>query len=61
MIACIAIASTMAIDSQGEMMFLPLALASIGLLASICGIGIVRLRANRITSYNVCYTKLLRA
>jgi K(+)-stimulated pyrophosphate-energized sodium pump len=34
MIACIAIASTMTIDTQAEMMFLPLALASIGLLAS---------------------------
>jgi K(+)-stimulated pyrophosphate-energized sodium pump len=33
MIACIAIASTMSIDHQAEMMFLPLALASIGLLA----------------------------
>jgi K(+)-stimulated pyrophosphate-energized sodium pump len=45
MIACIAIASTMAIDTQANMMFLPLALASIGLIASICGIGIVRLRS----------------
>jgi K(+)-stimulated pyrophosphate-energized sodium pump len=46
MIACIAIASTMAMDIRQGMMFLPLALASIGLLASICGIGIVRARAN---------------
>jgi K(+)-stimulated pyrophosphate-energized sodium pump len=46
MIACIAIASTMAMEIQGAMMFLPLALASIGLLASICGIGIVRARSN---------------
>ena len=46
MIACIAIASTMAIQTQAAMMFLPLALASIGLLASICGIGIVRARSN---------------
>jgi K(+)-stimulated pyrophosphate-energized sodium pump len=50
MIACIAIASTMAtIDVLGgrqEMMFLPLALATIGLLASVCGIGIVRIRSN---------------
>ncbi len=46
MIACIAIASTMAMDIRSGMMFLPLALASIGLLASICGIGIVRMRSN---------------
>ena len=48
MIACIAIAATMAIDSQtqGAMMFLPLSLASIGLIASIAGIGIVRARSN---------------
>jgi K(+)-stimulated pyrophosphate-energized sodium pump len=46
MIACIAIASTMAMNIRSGMMFLPLALASIGLLASICGIGIVRLRSN---------------
>ena len=46
MIACIAIASTMAIEIRSGMMFLPLALASIGLLASVCGIGIVRLRSN---------------
>ena len=49
MVACIAIASTYAItsdfaqaDKEG-MMFLPLALASIGLIASIMGIVIVRL------------------
>jgi K(+)-stimulated pyrophosphate-energized sodium pump len=46
MIACIAIASTMAASIRQEMMFLPLALASIGLIASICGIGIVRARSN---------------
>jgi len=46
MIACIAIASTMAMESRAGMMFLPLALASIGLLASICGIGIVRARSH---------------
>ncbi|MEE4143585.1 MAG: sodium-translocating pyrophosphatase [Halieaceae bacterium] len=46
MIACIAIASTMAMNIRSGMMFLPLALASIGLLASICGIVIVRLRSN---------------
>ncbi|RLA55833.1 MAG: sodium-translocating pyrophosphatase [Gammaproteobacteria bacterium] len=46
MIACIAIASTMSIESRAGMMFLPLALASIGLLASICGIGIVRARSH---------------
>jgi len=48
MIACIAIASTMAIDAdvQGAMMFLPLVLASIGLIASLCGIAIVRMRSN---------------
>ena len=45
MIACIAIASTMVTDQRAAMMFLPLTLASIGLLASICGIGIVRARS----------------
>jgi len=45
MIACIAIASTMAIDTQASMMFLPLALSSIGLLASMLGIVIVRSRS----------------
>ncbi|MEZ5570616.1 MAG: sodium-translocating pyrophosphatase [Halioglobus sp.] len=46
MIACIAIAATSAIDTRSSMMFLPLALASIGLIASICGIGVVRARSN---------------
>ena len=48
MIACIAIASTMAIsaEEQGAMMFLPLSLASIGLLASLAGILVVRARSN---------------
>lgn len=48
MIACIAIASTMAIaaDVQGAMMALPLALASIGLVSSVVGILIVRSRSN---------------
>ncbi len=47
MIACIAIASTMAIaaDVQGAMMALPLALASVGLVASVIGILIVRSRS----------------
>jgi len=48
MIACIAIASTMAITAaeQSAMMAFPLALASIGLLASIAGIVIVRARSS---------------
>ena len=46
MIACIAIGSTQAMEIRSGMMFLPLALASVGLLASFCGIGIVRLRSN---------------
>ncbi|TDG15752.1 sodium-translocating pyrophosphatase [Seongchinamella unica] len=48
MIACIAIASTMAIsaDEKDAMMFLPLSLASIGLLASLAGIFIVRARSS---------------
>ena len=46
MIACIAIASTMTTAHSTGLMFLPLALASIGLLASICGIGIVRARSH---------------
>ncbi|MEP4145846.1 MAG: sodium-translocating pyrophosphatase [Halioglobus sp.] len=48
MIACIAIASTMAIgaEEKSAMMFLPLALASIGLLASLGGIIIVRARSS---------------
>ena len=45
MIACIAIASTMTIDTQAEMMFLPLALAGIGLMASVIGIAVVRVRS----------------
>ena len=45
MIACIAIASTMFVERQAELMFLPLALASIGLLASVVGIVVVRLRS----------------
>ncbi len=45
MIACIAIASTMMIN-RSEMMFLPLALASIGLIASVFGILIVRMRSS---------------
>ena len=48
MIACIAIASTMAITTteQSAMMAFPLALASIGLLASVTGILIVRARSS---------------
>ena len=48
MIACIAIAATMAIgaEEKSAMMFLPLALATIGLLASLGGIFIVRARSN---------------
>jgi K(+)-stimulated pyrophosphate-energized sodium pump len=52
MIACIAIASTMAItneftvDHQSAMMAFPLALASIGLISSVVGILIVRLRSS---------------
>jgi K(+)-stimulated pyrophosphate-energized sodium pump len=47
MIASIAIASTMAISAEEKsaLMFLPLALASLGLLASVIGIFIVRLRS----------------
>ena len=47
MIASIAIASTMLIDAQAKsaLMFLPLALASIGLVASVAGILIVRARS----------------
>jgi len=48
MIACIAIASTMAVtaDVQSAMMAFPLALASIGLIASVAGILIVRARSS---------------
>ena len=43
MIACIAIAGTFSVGTgKSEMMFLPLALASIGLIASMIGIIIVR-------------------
>lgn len=45
MIASIAIAATMSSEVQSAMMFLPLALASIGLLASIVGIIVVRARS----------------
>jgi K(+)-stimulated pyrophosphate-energized sodium pump len=46
MIACIAIASTMTIAAKEAMMFLPLALASIGLISSVCGILLVRMRSS---------------
>ncbi|HCO60158.1 MAG TPA: sodium-translocating pyrophosphatase [Porticoccaceae bacterium] len=46
MIASIAIAATMSSEVQSAMMFLPLALASIGLLASIVGIVVVRARSS---------------
>ncbi|GAB3289483.1 sodium-translocating pyrophosphatase [Parahaliea aestuarii] len=46
MIACIAIASTMQVAHSNELMFLPLALASLGLLASFAGIALVRLRCS---------------
>ena len=48
MIACIAIASTMVLTAaeQSAMMAFPLALASIGLLASVAGILIVRARSS---------------
>ncbi len=48
MIACIAIASTMAINPelQASMMALPLMLASIGLISSIFGIIVVNLRSS---------------
>ncbi len=51
MIATIAIASTLTVatmsdmGSQGDLMFLPLALASLGLLCSICGIYIVKVNS----------------
>ncbi|TXS92100.1 sodium-translocating pyrophosphatase [Parahaliea maris] len=45
MIACIAIASTLQIMHRSELMFLPLALASIGLVSSLVGIALVRLRS----------------
>ena len=43
MVACIAIAATLTILDREGMMFLPLALASIGLISSVIGIIIVRL------------------
>ena len=43
MVACIAIASSLTILDREGMMFLPLALASIGLISSVLGIIIVRL------------------
>jgi K(+)-stimulated pyrophosphate-energized sodium pump len=46
MIACVAIASTMTTIDRDGMMFLPLALASLGLVASFCGIAIVRVRSS---------------
>ena len=46
MIACMAIAATMSIDSQAGLMFLPLALASVGLISSVIGILIVRSRSS---------------
>lgn len=45
MIACIAIAATVATADQGAMMFLPLSLAAIGIIASVAGIGLVRMRS----------------
>jgi len=45
MIACIAIGATLTVSKEG-MMFLPLALASIGLIASMMGIIIVRIFSN---------------
>ncbi|MCF6287647.1 MAG: sodium-translocating pyrophosphatase [Proteobacteria bacterium] len=54
MIACIAIASTMTVGtiaimggSQSNLMFLPLGLASVGLICSILGIFIVKIFANK--------------
>ena len=46
MIASIAIAATMAVEIRSAMMALPLALASIGLLASLVGIVVIRLRSS---------------
>ena len=47
MIACIAIAATMAVatEQQTSLMVLPLALATVGLLASLIGIVLVRARS----------------
>ena len=51
MIASIAIAATIAVDSLGgnrsELMFLPLALASLGLVCSVIGIIFVKLSSNK--------------
>ncbi|MDC0492555.1 sodium-translocating pyrophosphatase [Candidatus Pseudothioglobus singularis] len=51
MIATIAIAATIAVDSLGgnrsELMFLPLALASLGLVCSVVGIIFVKLSSNK--------------
>ena len=44
MIATIAIASTMTVANQGAMMFLPLALATLGLLSSVIMIFVVKAR-----------------
>ncbi|WP_116364788.1 sodium-translocating pyrophosphatase [Parahaliea mediterranea] len=46
MIACIAIASTLHVAHANELMFLPLALASLGLVSSFAGIALVRLRSS---------------
>ncbi|HSG56818.1 MAG TPA: sodium-translocating pyrophosphatase, partial [Paracoccaceae bacterium] len=45
MIACIAIAATMQVAERPALMFLPLSLASIGLLSSFAGILLVRMRS----------------
>jgi K(+)-stimulated pyrophosphate-energized sodium pump len=49
MIATIAIAATMALDlgTQSELMFLPLALASLGLVCSVIGIVFVKMSSNK--------------
>ncbi len=49
MIATIAIAATMALDlgNQSELMFLPLALASLGLACSVIGIVFVKMSSNK--------------
>ena len=46
MIASIAIAATMSVPNQSELMFLPLALAAIGLIASLLGIVLVKMRSS---------------
>lgn len=45
MIACIAIAATVATAERGALMFLPLSLASIGIVSSVAGIILVRMRS----------------